>query len=248
LLSLISLQDLKEVFVRLRTVLEAVLQSEVSGACSGSRIDRQKIILLAGGSPCVEGLVDRPFTLTYLDLVDIRDRVVELNRASLFHGGLLSRVAIHSCLGVWSGCMSISSNVRMSWGRSAICTLRTSPLLMCRTSAPVRVALARPLAEQTASVLSRCTELCFRTLHAMLNRWLPISRPLVHVTLRTRRRSRRQLRLHSTSRANRMYGRARRCSYANTIGIVFQTTLDPIARRQEGVESLDQIRVTRKKI
>jgi hypothetical protein len=35
---------------------------------------------------------------TYLDFVDIADRVVELDRATLFHVGLLGSVSVHTSL------------------------------------------------------------------------------------------------------------------------------------------------------
>lgn len=186
---------------------------------------------------------------TYLDLVDIADGMVELNRPSLFHiSCMLGRSSIQSLHSGWSRGVRIPSDRRMGSGRIALRGRLTA--LLNGTEPVERCTLSRSLRHGTVSSLSRRAKLRLRALDAVMNRALPICWTLLlQETLAWGRRwSRYRLWLDPRSWTDGVDGGARGCRHSDAVWVILEAAFDSVARWQEGVESLDQVRVSSEKL
>jgi len=176
----------------------------------------------------------------YFDLVHVADRMVEFNGASLFHVGLLSRGSVRAEGGSLRGWGKRVSD----WGMP-----RRRPALARRRPVAVkRRALAMCLIEQSRAVLRWGAELLLGAFDAGLDGLRPVSAPLAKVRRARPRGCLRGFRLHVPPGTDRMESRARRCRDADAVGVVLETTFDPIARWEESVEALDEVRMAGEQI
>jgi hypothetical protein len=103
--------------------------------------------------------------------------------------------------------------------------------------------LTRSVCKGAVAALSGRAETHLWALDAVLNRTLPICRTLLlHKPLaRRRRRSRSRFQVYRPTRADGVEGRSGRRRHSNAVGVVLKAALNPVTRRQERVEPLDQV-------
>ena len=206
-----------------------------------------------------ELLVDLWLVLkTVLDFVDVADSMVKLDGPT--GPSLLTGSAIKPGLLCGGGRgLSVPNQLgrhrARSWhGGSRLLALADDALLV-RWAVAIKLASGRDwLAEGSWPGLSWGAELCFGAFYAVMYLRLPVpwalsvtdvgaSRTVVHscaVHL--------LLLLRSLACSNRVDGGARGSRDANTIRVVFQPTLYPVARRKKGVEALDEVWVAGKEL
>lgn len=196
---------------------------------------------------------------TYLDLVHVRDSVVELNWAALLAACLLRSGAICSstrrCRRVcapWHGRLSGRlARATRSTGSAHLGPARS--VVHGRTGAAVAVG-ARSLG---SDILARSAVLALRSLHAMLDvlglrrlRLLllgPGAGAEEHAALAGGRMGS-VLGHVAAGGANGVDSRARRGGDADAVGVVLEAALDAVARREECVKALDEVGMTSKKV
>lgn len=181
---------------------------------------------------------------TCLDLVNIAYGVIELDRSPFgIHVCLLGSSTVQDLGCGWSRSMSVPRN---RWMRCGGGVLRwwLSPLLNWTVTIKRR-ALARSLRHCTVTALGWCAELGLWALDAV-KRSLPVCgtlRLLDKSLAGSRRRGWGRFHLNPGPRTDRVNGGARGSCHANAVGVVFKATLNPVPRRQECVESLNEIRM-----
>jgi len=97
-------------------------------------------------------------------------------------------------------------------------------------------------------VLRRRTKLVLGALDAMMDGLLPVVTPLRLVGGRRSGRSLGAVHLEAPPGAYGVDRGPRRCRHPNTIRVVLEAALDPVAWRQKSVESLDQVGMSGKEI
>lgn len=165
--------------------------------------------------------------------------MVKLNGATLrIHVRLLGSISIEGTL-----CRRRCRSVRISWD--------------CRNELVARIVWRRVCSQGLHTwvgmgawaAMNRSAELSLGALDTVLHGNLPVRRPLLaHVRLARAGRALGSFGLQISRRADRMNCRSRRGRDPNAIRVVLETALDPIARGEEGVEALDQVRVACEKI
>jgi len=168
--------------------------------------------------------------------------MVKLDGASLLHVGLLGCSSIHPELrGVRRWRQRVTDG-GMPRGGSAL-SLRRTPLPVTRAVAVERRPWAVRLVEQSRAVLHRRAELLLGALDAGLDGLRPVSATLAEVCRAHARGRLGRFRLHIPPRAYRVKRCARRRRDTDAVWVVLEAAFNPVPRRKESIEALDEVRV-----
>ena len=170
--------------------------------------------------------------IIYLYLIYVANSMIELNRASALHVGLIRGVAIQQADALGSGCVYISS----CGGPPVASTGHGSraPLLL-ESGVFESSILCSCLNEQAGAVLYGSAEVGFWTFNTVLRPLLPLIAPLLEWRLGNARCMILSL---GASPSYRLNSGTHRSGDSNGVGVVPCTALDSIAGWEKGIESL----------